>query len=436
MNANTPFATDAGSEMFEFEGRLDQDIFDRMLLWATDQKTSDIKVQSGKQVRCHIAGRWRKITRRPLNHPEVEDVVRFIYGENGPGEVNSGHDLDPSYEVRNLDGKGRKRYRVNITACRMIGGTGFQLTLRTLPSQPIDIKLLGIEPEIMENLRPPQGLNLVTGPTGSGKSTLLSSAIRYLCEDPARSEEVLEYSRPIEYVYDGLNFPFSEVTQLEVGKDLRQKVEPGEEMMGAWAYAVRNALRRAPDIAIIGEARDKATIEGCVQLAMTGHLVWSTMHTIGVPETISRAIMPFPGSERRALASDLLNCLNLICTQLLVDRVGGGKVGCREYMLFDQKVKAALFNLDPDDWANRLREMLKDRSVVGSSMADSAKKLMLEGTISADTYEWIASRTAAESRLVREAVGQGMSWDAPGASAISRLAAEANGLDDDEDGEE
>src|SRR5690606_26921321 len=128
-------------------------------------------------------------------------------------------------------------------------------------SQPIELEKLGIEPAIVANVRPPQGLNLITGPTGSGKSTLLSSIVRYICENPDADEKIIEYSRPIEYVYDGLNFPASFVFQSEIGKHLRPKDERGGGEDSEWAYAVRNALRRAPDIILLGEARDRATIQ-------------------------------------------------------------------------------------------------------------------------------------------------------------------------------
>lgn len=399
MSSPALFSDGHDGEFFEYDARMGHDEFDDLLVWAGKRKASDIKFQQGQPVWGKIAGSWERLTRRTMSNGECEEIVRAIYGDNGPGEVQAGHDLDPSYEFKNPDGIGKKMFRVNITGIRVPGATSYQITVRTLPSEPIPIEKLGIEPEIIENLRPPQGMNLITGPTGSGKSTLLSSMIRYLCEKPDASESVIEYSRPIEYIYDNLNFPKSFVCQSEVGRHLRPRDGGGEG--SDWAYAVRNALRRAPDIILIGEARDKPTIQGCIEGSMTGHLLMSTMHSIGVPETIRRALMPFPGNERQAMAIDLLECLNLVVTQLLLPKVGGGVVGCREYMLFDTKVRAALMSINSEEWPDRLREMLKERQVTGSSMAQSAHRLLEKGEISGETYEWIASRSGGETKMER-----------------------------------
>ena len=248
-------------------------------------------------------------------------------------------------------------------------------------------------------------MNLITGPTGSGKSTLLSSLVRWRCEQKGVDEKIVEYSAPIEYVYDGLDFPDSHIFQAEPGDHLRPTELQMEEGGSLWSQCVTNALRRAPKIIIIGEARDKATLENCVKASLTGHLVMSTMHTIGVPESIRMAMMRFPGSERRAIAADLLETLNLVVTQLLLPQVGGGKVGCREFLVFDRKVRTALVGLDPDKWPAKLREMLTARQVVGRSMADSARTLLTEGRITPEIYEWIAARTSAESKVTRTVMG-------------------------------
>jgi defect-in-organelle-trafficking protein DotB len=397
------FTTGHDGSIFAYEGRLDADTFDRLLTWASKIGASDVTLQSNEPVWAEIGGDWMRVTARRVSHPEVEGVVRGIYGENGPAELLSGNDIDPSHEVKTPYSHWRLRYRVNITAGRIPGAVGFQLTIRTMPSQPPEIVKLGIEPDIIANLRPELGLNLVTGPTGSGKSTLLASIIRYLCEREDACEKVLEYSKPIEYVYDGLTFPNSFVFQSEIGTHLRPRQEDDEGSL--WEYGVRNSLRRKPGIIVIGECRDRATMAACIDAAQTGHLAMSTAHTVGVPETIRRILRFFEADEQRSVAIDLLEVLNLVVTQRLIDRVGGGKVGVREYILFDSKLKAELIALDPADWPARLRSLLRKRLVTGRSMADAARALRIEGTITANTYEWIAARTAGDSKVVRDAMG-------------------------------
>jgi defect in organelle trafficking protein DotB len=384
------FATGHDGSVFEYDGTLRVEEFDDLLLWCSQKKASDITFQSNLPVIAEIGGHLVRVTERPLGNPEIEQIVRYIYGENGPAEIKSGYDLDPSHEIR-VAGVGRKRYRVNITGGRATGSDGLQITVRTLPEIPIPIEELGVEPDIIENFRPPQGMVLVTGPTGSGKSTLLSSGIRMILERPDGHEKLLEYSKPVEYVYDRVEMPSSVVFQSEVGRHLRPRGQ-GNSEESEFAYCVRNALRRKPTIILIGEARDKATIQSCVEAALTGHVLYSTMHTIGVAETLRRAVMPFPGDERRAMAVDILETLRMIVTQILLPKVGGGKVACREYLVFDDYVRRKLLGAEIDDWPVLTREMLQNPDLRGRSMAAAADELHENGLISGNTHRYITSK--------------------------------------------
>lgn len=384
------FGSGHDGSYFEYDGRIGVDEFDNMLLWCSERKASDITIQSALPVIAEIGGKLVKVTRRLVSHPEVEEIVRYIYGENGPGEIKSGHDLDPAHEVK-IPGKGRKRYRVNITGGRIPGGDGIQITIRTLPEIPIHIDQLGVEQDIIDNFRPPQGMVLVTGPTGSGKSTLLSSGIRMLVERADANEKILEYSKPVEYVYDKVDMPSSVVFQTEVGRHLRPRGhEAGEE--SEFAHCVRNALRRKPTIILIGEARDKATIQASVEAALTGHLLFSTMHTIGVAETLRRAVMPFPGDERRAMAVDIMETMRMVVTQILLPKKGGGKVACREYMIFDQYVRNKMLDSDVDDWPQLARALLQEGKVIGKGMIQSAQELYTKNLIDDNVYKYVTNR--------------------------------------------
>lgn len=389
---NNPFATSHDGSVFDVGSFFTRDNFDDLLIWAAEHKASDITLETGKVGLAEIAGKLINITGRVLSHAELEDVVRYVYAENGPAEIAGGFDLDPSHEVT-INGK-MHRYRVNITGGRSAGGNkGWQLTIRSLPASPIPIEQLNIEPDIIKNWRPEQGMILVTGPTGSGKSTLLSSGIRMLVENPDANEKILEYSRPIEYVYDEVIMPSSSVHQVEVGKDLRPRGVSAHEEQSVFAYGVRNALRRKPTIILIGEARDRATIEAVVEASLTGHLVYSTMHTIGVGETLRRAVMPFPDSIRRSMAVDIMESLRMIVSQLLLPRKGGGKVGCREYMVFGREIREQFLKENIDNWPRLARRMLAEERAIGSTMAKSALKLLWDGLIDEATYERVAGKS-------------------------------------------
>lgn len=410
-SAGTAFATGSGEGVFPLNGRLDRDDFDRLLTWAARNKASDITIQPGSPVRAEIGGRWRSITSRTLTAPDIETAARAIYGDNARAEIGAGHDLDPSYDIMapalspeeedtcnySLDdpaGLGRVRFRVNITPGRVPGGVSAQLTIRTLPSQPIPLSKLNLEQEITEHFRPYQGLNLICGPTGSGKSTLMSSLVRWRLETPGANEKIITFEKPIEYTFDGISSPDSFVWQTDLGNMLRPR--EGRDEHTIWAYAIRNALRRKPSMIVLGEMRDRPTIEAGIEGALTGHLLLSTLHTIGVPETMRRLVMPFDPSERRTIAVDLLQVLNLIVTQLLVDRIGGGKVAVREFMLFDAKVRRALEDISVDEWPSHIRKMLSEKRVTGQSMAQAAAILHQEGKITLEVRKHLEIREASE----------------------------------------
>jgi len=388
-NENNPFAGLHDGSVFDTT-HFGPDEFDDLLRWAADRKASDITLQPDIPAMADIGGKIVPITSRILTSSEIEGAIRWVYGENGPAEIMGGFDLDPSHEIR-IKGVGLKRYRVNVTGGRMIGGKGMQMTIRSLPGMPIDYTKLDLEKDIVENFRPEQGMILFTGPTGSGKSTTLSSLIRMRVEKKDANEKVLEYSAPIEYVYDGVEMPSSLVFQTHAGRDLRPRGSDGDEH-SIFAHCVRNALRRKPTIIIIGEARDKATIEAAVEAALTGHVLYSTMHTIGVGETLRRAVMPFPDDTRRAMAVDIMESLRMIVTQLLLPKVGGGKVGCREYMVFSRDVREAFLNEDVDRWPRLARRLLAEERALGRTMAQAALELLWKNLIDEKTYERVAAR--------------------------------------------
>ena len=384
------FATGHDGGIYAYSGQFTDQDFNALLIWASERKASDVRFQTDRQVMAEIGAQLVPVTKYPLNQAEVENIVRYVYGENGPGQIKSGYDLDPAHEVR-IKHYGLRRFRVNATGIRIPGGDGIDITCRTLPTIPPPLSALEVEAEIVRNIRPRDGLVLVTGPTGSGKSTLLSSMIRHVVEKPDANEVVLEFSSPIEYVYDEVEMPSSMVAQTEVGRHLRPRDGDRNDHGALFANASRNALRRKPTVAVIGEARDKATIAGTVQLAMTGHVCYSTMHVIGVAETLRRAVQPFDGPEQAAMAVDIMQSLRLVVTQLLYPRASGGKVALREYMVFDAGTRAQFLRADPGTWPDLARRTMLGRKAVCKTMADSAYEAYDTGTLSKDWYKTIVS---------------------------------------------
>lgn len=347
------------------------DHIDPFLTWCVSRGASDVTIQSDRPVYNDIHGRLYPATVRALDGADIAIFLHKIYGPDALARLASGTDLDLSYEIR-PDRYTRIRFRVNITAIQSKGRDAAQITMRTLPSTPPAIKDLGIEDDIIANWAPRQGMVIVTGPTGSGKSTLLAAGIRMLLERRIGSGKVLTYESPIEFTYDEIKSPHSLVSQTEIPRHLPD-----------FARGVRNALRRKPNIILVGEARDRETINAAIEAAQTGHAVYTTTHTMGVAATIRRLISAFDSNERTERAYALMEAMRLIVTQALVPKVGGGRQAVREWMRFDDVVREKLLDMDFQDWAAEIQRMVPN---YGQTMAQSATKLFESGLIDRRSY--------------------------------------------------
>ncbi|MDD3288744.1 MAG: ATPase, T2SS/T4P/T4SS family [Alphaproteobacteria bacterium] len=344
---------------------------DGLLLWCAQKRATDITIQTDRPVYIEVDGILYPITNRPLDSADMANVLVRIYGPDALAKLAAGQDLDLSYEIR-PDRNTRYRFRTNITAILSRGRDSVQVTMRSLPNLPPTMKDLGIEQAIIDNWSPRQGLVLVTGPTGSGKTTLLAAGCRMLIEREQGCGKMLTYEAPIEYVYDSVTGPRSLVAQTEIPRHLP-----------SFAAGVRNALRRKPNIILVGESRDRETVSAAIEAGQTGHLVFSTLHTIGVAASIRRVISVFEPAERTERAYAMMETLRMIVTQALVPKVGGGRIGLREYMVFDDNVREILLDMSPDVWTTETQRLLLR---YGQTMEQSANKAFKEGLIDKRAY--------------------------------------------------
>lgn len=360
--------------------RFIEDYVDPFILWCVKQGSSDISIQSDRPVYNDIHGVLYPATFRKLDAADMAVFLSKIYGPEALARLASGRDLDVSYEIR-PDRYSRIRFRVNITAILSKGRDAAQITMRVLPSEPPTMKDLNIEREVTENWAPRQGIVIVTGPTGSGKSTLLAAGNRMLLERPRGCGKMLTYEAPIEYTYDTINSPRSLVSQSEIPRHLPD-----------FAAGVRNALRRKPEIILVGESRDKETINAAIEAAQTGHAVYTTTHTMGVASTVQRMISVYDMEEREERAIALMESLRLIVTQALVPREGGGRIGVREWMKFPDEVREKLMDMSFTKWPNEIQRMINQ---YGRSMERSAEIVYEAGKIDRIHYLYLASSTGA-----------------------------------------
>lgn len=337
--------------------RFVEDHIDPFLLWCVRKGTSDISIQTDRPVYTDVHGTLYPATYRAIDAADMVVFLSKIYGPEAPARLASGTDLDVSYEIR-PDRYSRVRFRVNITPILARGRDAAQITMRVLPAEPPRMDDLNIEPQILENFAPRQGMVVITGPTGSGKSTLLAAGMRMLLERPTGCGKMLTYEAPIEFTYDTIHSPRSLVSQSEIHRHLPN-----------FADGVRNALRRKPNIILVGEARDRETISAAIEAAQTGHAVYTTTHTTGVAATIRRMVSAFDKAERSERAFALMETLRLIVTQALVPKKNGGRLGVREWMIFPDEVREKLLDMDIEDWTNEIQRMIP---FYGQTMAKSA----------------------------------------------------------------
>jgi defect-in-organelle-trafficking protein DotB len=226
----------------------------------------------------------------------------------------------------------------------------------------------------------------------------MGGAIRHIAENPENSAKIVEYSAPIELVYDEIHFPNSFIHQLEVGRAIRMRQDEGGNAM-LWAACVANAMRRKPSLILIGEARDAQTIEGCVTAAMTGHGVMSTMHTIGVAETLRRAIMALPVDQRASVAIDLMEMSSMYVTQLLVPGLKRGRVAVREYIKFDATTRRKIVAQPLESWTSLIQNMMKNGEVESQRMIDAAERLYEAGEIDDVQLDFLSARQREADRV-------------------------------------
>lgn len=333
---------------------------------------SDITIQTGMPIYSEIYGRLYPNTKRALTHTEVGSILNAIYGANGTAQLLTGQDIDTNYEVR-PNRMVRLRYRVNGTACLVEGHQAIQITLRSIPTNPPRLTDMQLPQAIEEAMTPNDGIIYITGATGSGKSTLLASMIRHIAEDPNCHRKILTYEAPIEFVYDELNTTSAIVSQSEIPLHLP-----------SFAAGVRNALRRKPRLILVGESRDAETIAASLEAALTGHPVYTTLHTNGVPETLRRLVGTFPQEERDGRTIDIIETMRLIIWQQLVPTVDGKRTPLREYLIFDDRIRDELLNIKPTEVTEKTRELLLQ---YGQPMQVDAKLKLEAGLISEETFK-------------------------------------------------
>lgn len=275
---------------------------------AVKQTASDLHVTAGVPPTLRIDGEMCPLSLPVLQSEDTAKYVKQILNEKQLEVLNEKGQIDTS-----LSSPGLGRFRINIFKQRGSYGIALRVIAPTIPT----MEELGIPPVVEELARKPRGLILVTGPTGSGKSTTLTTMIDQMNRE--RSCHILTLEDPIEYMHTHKK---SIVNQREMGSDSSN-----------FSDALRASLRQDPDVILVGEMRDLETISIALTAAETGHLVLSTLHTLGAAKTIDRVIDVFPPHQQQQVRVQFSSVLEgIISQQLLIKADLSGRVAAFEIM--------------------------------------------------------------------------------------------------------
>ena len=282
---------------------------EELLKKAIENKASDLHITVGIPPTIRKNGRLITLSDEKLMPADTEALIHSMLSEEQWKDYQRIGELDLSFSLQ-----GMGRFRANVYKQRGTCCAAIRMVNLSIPT----MTELGLPDVVMELSKKSKGLILVTGPTGSGKSTTLASIIDTINHD--RDCHILTLEDPIEYLHKHNK---SIVNQREIGNDSM-----------SYAAALRAALREDPDVILVGEMRDTETIAIAVTAAETGHLVLSTLHTIGAASTIDRIIDVFPPHQQQQIKVQLSTVMQgVISQQLLPRKDRPGRVAAIEIMI-------------------------------------------------------------------------------------------------------
>ena len=330
-------------------------LLEDLLKKALELGASDLHITVGVPPTIRRDGRLSIIDDNKLLPADTEDLVRGMLNDEQWMVYQEVGELDLSFSLQ-----GMGRFRANVYKQRGTCCAAIRMVNLIIPS----LDQLGLPDVVKELAKRTKGLILVTGPTGSGKSTTLASIIDLINKD--RDCHILTLEDPIEYLHKHNK---SIVNQREIGNDSH-----------SYAAALRAALREDPDVILVGEMRDIETIAIAVTAAETGHLVLSTLHTIGAASTIDRVIDVFPPHQQQQIRVQLSSVLQgVISQQLLVRKDKAGRVAAIEIMVANPAIR----NLVREGKTYQINSQIQTGSKFGMQTMDgSIASLYKRGIIS------------------------------------------------------
>lgn len=261
-----------------------------------DEGASDLHMVAEQQPILRIRGDMERVKFKKMGNEELKAMLYEICPEDKIKIFEELGDIDFGYEIPGL-----ARYRCNFFRQKF----GIGAVFREIPSEILTCEQLGLPKVISRLAYLPKGLVLITGPTGSGKSTTLAAIIDEINKN--RKDHILTIEDPIEFVHRSQKCI---INHREVGQHTK-----------SFTAALRGALREDPDVIMVGEMRDLETISLAMEAAMTGHLVFGTLHTLNAMKTVDRVVEIFPANQQAQVRSTLSDALKAVVSQTLFKRI-------------------------------------------------------------------------------------------------------------------
>jgi twitching motility protein PilT len=327
--------------------------FSQLLLNMEKMNASDIHLKVGAPPVYRVYGELIPFDHPPVTKEEVNGIVDKIVPEKLKQRLAKEGAVDFAFSIDQ-----KTRFRSNAFYQR---GT-LSLALRRLAYEDLGFEELKLPPIIAEIAKARRGMVLLTGPTGTGKSTTMAAIIDYI--NTTRREHIITIEDPIEFIHRD---KMSLIEQREIGLDARSFDE-----------ALRHTLREDPNVILIGEMRDRETINIAIRAAMTGHLLISTLHTINAVQTVDRILKYFGVEEQAGLRSELCIALKAVISQRLVPAAdGAGRVPCVEIMVVNEMIRKLIRENRVEDMEQVIKNNMDGMQTFDQSLQDLLKRKLI-----------------------------------------------------------
>lgn len=353
---------------------------EELLLEAIAHKASDIFIHADQPVTMLKDLDLYSITHRPINQKEADFFLAVVAGGDiATSVLKKNKKINRAFRLYKTIGGVAARYnfRVNASQTTFKGSSEtFQLVLRIIATEPPDFNKIGLDEDFLKLTLPHSGMYVIGGVTGSGKSTTLAATFKYILQNFTHIRgNILTHNDPIEYEFDGVQSTHSQVVQSEIPTNFE-----------TFADANAEAMRRRPAAVEIGELRLKSSINAAIEIAMTGHPVFATVHATTVAKIIPRLLNRFDHTEQAQAAADIIGSSHTFIAQRLIKNVAGKVFAVREHLILTPENIDEMLDLpDVQKQQNYIRKLMNQSDGsdprISLTFLKQAERLKANGTI-------------------------------------------------------